>query len=69
MSGERHVYKELPREAKQLLDSKRLRYGFYRELSDGQEREIFRRVQLGKQLDKGGAWSSLPGARHSELTK
>lgn len=53
--GTRYTYASLPPQARKVLDSKRLRYGFYRDLSDAQEREIFRRVQLGKALDKGGA--------------
>lgn len=52
--GTRYTYASLPPQARKVLDSKRLRYGFYRDLSDAQEREIFRRVQLGKALDKGG---------------
>ncbi|GAA5879174.1 hypothetical protein JCM1840_006217 [Sporobolomyces johnsonii] len=45
-------YSTLPAAARAIFDQKRLRFGFYRELNDQQEREIFTRVQLGKRLSK-----------------
>ncbi|GAA5978160.1 hypothetical protein JCM10908_004252 [Rhodotorula pacifica] len=57
--GTRYTYSSLPPQARKVLDSKRMRYGFYRDLSDAQEREIFRRVQLGKALDKGEIMNAI----------
>ncbi|GAA5895241.1 hypothetical protein JCM5296_002021 [Sporobolomyces johnsonii] len=45
-------YSTMPAAARAIFDRKRLRFGFYRELNDQQEREIFTRVQLGKRLSK-----------------
>ncbi|BGP05762.1 hypothetical protein JCM10049v2_001575 [Rhodotorula toruloides] len=53
------TYSTMEPQARQVFDSKRLRYGFYRELSDAQEREIFKRVQLGKALDKGEIMNAI----------
>ncbi|GAA5969559.1 hypothetical protein JCM21900_002344 [Sporobolomyces salmonicolor] len=45
-------YSTMAAAAREIFDRKRLRFGFYRELNDQQEREIFTRVQLGKRLSK-----------------
>ncbi|GAA5976956.1 hypothetical protein JCM11641_002208 [Rhodosporidiobolus odoratus] len=55
----KYLYSKLDPAAKQVFDNKRLQYGYFRELSDRQEREIFRRVQLGKALDKGEKLASI----------
>lgn len=62
----RFFYSGMDPQARKLFDSKRLRYGFYRELSDAQEREIFKRVQLGKALDKGGESATSCWLRHAQ---
>lgn len=46
--------------AREIFEKKRLRYGYFRELLDAQEREVFTRVQLGKPLDIGGAYHAIP---------
>ncbi|BGP22564.1 hypothetical protein Rt10032_c08g3433 [Rhodotorula toruloides] len=55
----RFTYSTMEHQARRVFDSKRMRYGFYRELSDAQEREIFKRVQLGKALDKGEIMNAI----------
>ncbi|GAA5821177.1 hypothetical protein JCM3770_002267 [Rhodotorula araucariae] len=58
-SGKMYTYSMLPPSARDVFNSKRLRYGFFRELSDRQEREIFKRVQRGKALDKGEVLNAI----------
>ncbi|GAA5922425.1 hypothetical protein JCM3775_005726 [Rhodotorula graminis] len=57
--GKSVVYSGLDPDARALFDSKRLRYGFYRNLSNAQEREVFQRVQRGKVLTKGEILNSI----------
>jgi hypothetical protein len=40
-------YQQLPPATKAIFDERKLRFGFYRELSYAQECDIFKRVQLG----------------------
>ncbi|BGP45776.1 hypothetical protein JCM10450v2_001606 [Rhodotorula kratochvilovae] len=58
-NGKSYTYSSFPTEARKVFNTKRLRYGFFRELSDRQEREIFKRVQRGKALDKGEILNSI----------
>ncbi|GAA5911674.1 uncharacterized protein JCM6883_002444 [Sporobolomyces salmoneus] len=44
---EKYTYHQLPAATKAIFDNRKLRFGFYRELSYPQECQIFRRVQLG----------------------
>ncbi|BGP13597.1 hypothetical protein JCM10213_007773 [Rhodosporidiobolus nylandii] len=57
--GGKFTYDSMPDSARAVFESKRLRYGFFRELTEQQEREIFKRVQLGKALDKGEIMAAI----------
>ncbi|GAA5844289.1 hypothetical protein JCM11251_003753 [Rhodosporidiobolus azoricus] len=51
-NGQKYTYDTLPDAAREVFNSRRLRYGFYRDLDGAEEHSNFRRVQKGKVLSK-----------------
>ncbi|GAA5896594.1 hypothetical protein JCM6882_005736 [Rhodosporidiobolus microsporus] len=52
-NGKKYTYQTLPDTAREIFNSRRLRYGFYRDLDVKEEYENFKRVQKGRALTKG----------------
>ncbi|GAA5868877.1 hypothetical protein JCM8547_002853 [Rhodosporidiobolus lusitaniae] len=57
---QKYPYTSLPAEARKKFDSTPMFSCYYRDLSNKQEREMFKRVQLGKALTPGEVLASVP---------